>query len=136
MKRILLILSFLMTVPAQAWEFERVGTIITFAETNNGWSYYLTGSVKPNQGVFCFIGPFAVKKGHTYSLHVKYNKKPYQKIRAMAHDDETLCINNTETAFGLLGVLYKYGSFTVGLYVGDEFRGIKILAGNIGKYAY
>jgi hypothetical protein len=136
MKIILLTLSFLMTVPVQAWEFEKLGTIITFAESNKGWSYYLTGSVKPKQGVFCFIGPFAVKKGNTYDLHVKYNKKPYQKIRAIAHDNEALCINNTDTAFGLLGVLYKYGSFTVGLYVGDEFRGIKILAGNIGKYAY
>jgi hypothetical protein len=45
MKIILLTLSFLMTVPVQAWEFEKLGTIITFAESNKGWSYYLTGSV-------------------------------------------------------------------------------------------
>lgn len=41
MKIILLTLSFLITVPAQAWEFEKLGTIIPFSESSKGWSYYL-----------------------------------------------------------------------------------------------
>ena len=41
MKIILLTLSFLMTVPVQAWEFEKLGTIIPFSESSKGWSYYL-----------------------------------------------------------------------------------------------
>ncbi len=105
---------------AQAWQFQKQGDVLVATELVGEWGTYFSGNKQ--EAVFCFTGPFRVKKAQTYTAKLKVGSGKWFDAPLTAYDDETLCTIETKKALGLVGAITSHGSLGFGLTIGDQFK--------------
>lgn len=105
---------------AQAWQFQKQGDILVATEVIGEWGTYFSGNKQ--EAVFCFTGPFRVKKDQAYTAKLKVGSGKWFDAPLTAYDEETLCTFETKKALGLVGAITSHGSLGFGLTIGDQFK--------------
>jgi len=129
----LVICTSALPIRASAWRATRNGNILTMMEVAPPWGALVVTDLtdQDHKSVFCFTGPFKVRKGANYTVQVELRDGPWSNAVMTARDHNTICVNDPDKANGLFGALYKLGSVSILVRVGDSYVGHRFYRGNI-----
>lgn len=119
---------------SMAWQFYKQGDLLVATEVVAEWGTYFSGNKQ--EAVFCFTGPFRVKKDQTYTAKLKVGSGKWFDAPLTAYDYETLCTFETKKALGLVGAITSHGSLGFGLNIGDQFKHVVFYAKEWREYLF